>query len=126
VKCFFCLPIKGPSVGRSLARKSLSKVRRFHYFIKTLNIIIKCFTKILFLISILLYTRHNANHFRSCRFITIHQSNPSIRLTGKAGTKPPFTEIIQTTHKNTVVVALPELLPLNARSYDSHPCFSCV
>jgi hypothetical protein len=54
-------------------------------------------------------------------YLTIHQSNPSIRFPyRKAGTeKTTLREIIQTTHKNTVVVAPTGIAALNAGWYDS-------
>jgi hypothetical protein len=49
-------------------------------------------------------------------YLTIHQSNPSIRFPYRESRngKNHFTEIIQTTHKNTVVVAPTGIAALNA------------
>jgi hypothetical protein len=57
--------------------------------------------------------------------IPYNSSNPSIRFPyRKAGTeKPHFTEIIQTTHKNTVVVAPTGIAALNAGGVTIHSMF---
>ena len=55
----------------------------------------------------------------------INQTNRSIFLTGKAGTGKTtlLKEIIQTTHKNCVVVAPTGIAALNAGGI---PCFNCL
>jgi hypothetical protein len=54
----------------------------------------------------------------------INQTQRSVFLTGKAGTgRPPFKEIIATTHKNTVVVAPTGIAALNAGGVTIHSMF---
>jgi hypothetical protein len=123
---------KLPLVALSGYKKSLSKSRGFpllsrlkkQFIRQIVSSTIKCIPKIQYFSFI--YT--NANYFRSRRlYLTIHQSNPSIRFPyRKAGTeKPHFTEIIQTTHKNTVVVAPTGIAALNAGGLRFTPCFNC-
>jgi excinuclease UvrABC helicase subunit UvrB len=63
----------------------------------------------------------NASHIRTAEYTLqfINQTQRSIFLTGKAGTGKTtlLREIIETTHKNTVVVA-PRLLPKCWRCYN--------
>jgi tRNA A37 threonylcarbamoyladenosine biosynthesis protein TsaE len=60
------------------------------------------------------------NLFAKCKYqsdrrihLTIYQSNATVYLSDRAGTGKTtlLREIIETTHKNTVVVAPQELLP---------------
>ncbi len=58
----------------------------------------------------------------------INQTHRSVFLTGKAGTGKTtlLREIIQTTHKNTVVVAPTGIAALNAAESRFIRCFSCL
>lgn len=58
----------------------------------------------------------------------INQTQRSVFLTGKAGTGKTtlLREIIETTHKNTVVVAPTGIAALNAGGVTIHPYFNCL
>jgi hypothetical protein len=106
------------SLSKSRGFPLLSRLKKIHQ--TNVSSTIKCIPKIQYFSFI--YTRQ-CKLFQKPPLILqfINQTHRSVFLTGKAGTgKPHFTEIIQTTHKNTVVVAPTGIAALNAGGVTIH------
>jgi hypothetical protein len=121
-------------VALSGYKKSLSKSRGFpllsakkkQFIRQIVSSTIKCIPKIQYFSFI--YTRQMQTISEAAAYTLqfINQTHRSVFLTGKAGTgKPLLREIIQTTHKNTVVVAPTGIVALNAAELRFTPCFNC-